>query len=123
MQSAMDAYAGIIRSRDKLEKGIEKIGELRERFKNIGLDDHSHVFNTEFIGCLELESMLFVAMAVLESALRREESRGSHFRSDFEKRDDERFLKHQLVQCNGHDMIFKDAPVVITKWPPQARTY
>jgi succinate dehydrogenase/fumarate reductase flavoprotein subunit len=42
-----------------------------------------------------------VAHAILASALARTESRGAHFRNDFPRRDDERFLKHSALKGDG----------------------
>ena len=70
---------------------------LQERVERVGILDTSGSFNTELVAALELANMLDVAECILESGLRREESRGAHQRTDFPARDDERFLTHQLV--------------------------
>ena len=62
----------------------------------MAIEDRSRTFNTERVAALELAFMLDVAEAIVHAALRREESRGAHQRTDFPKRDDERFLAHSL---------------------------
>ena len=56
---------------------------LQERSANVAIEDHSQTFNTERIAALELAFMLDVAEAIVNAALRREESRGAHQRTDF----------------------------------------
>jgi L-aspartate oxidase len=46
----------------------------------------------------ELHNMHTLALVMARSALARQESRGSHYRSDFPYRDDDDFNKHSLVQ-------------------------
>ena len=46
----------------------------------------------------EAQSLGIVARAILLSALAREESRGAHYRNDFPKRDDAKFLKHSSLR-------------------------
>jgi len=70
---------------------------------------------------LELEFMVGVAEAITHSALRRTESRGSHQRSDFPKRDDEQFLKHSLAFATDSDPRIDYRDVVITSLPPGER--
>ncbi len=123
MQKTMETHAGIEREKSSLSRGLEKIIELRERAKNIGLTDHSPIFNTELVSALELNNMLIVAEAVLRSALAREESRGSHLRTDFPSRDDSRFLKHSFITKSDSGMATSEHPVTITKWQPQERKY
>ncbi len=67
--------------------------------------------------------MLDVAQALAHSARSRTESRGSHQRTDYPKRDDKNFLKHSLAyKTDGEPRIgYKD--VVITRWPPGERVY
>lgn len=123
LQYTMQLSAGIEREKKSLEKGLEEVHKLKRRFQNIGLHDHSELFNTEFTALLELKNLLVVSEAVLKAALQREESRGSHSRSDFTARDDEKFLKHLLIQKDASGMIVKEHPVTITQWQPQERKY
>ena len=70
--------------------------------------------------------MLDVAQSLAHSALMREESRGSHARSDFEGRDDDQFLKHSLAfQGEETEDIprIEYLPSTITRWQPEERTY
>jgi fumarate reductase flavoprotein subunit len=124
MQETMEDSAGIYRSGDSLTKATNRIGELRERFEAIGLDDNSVTFNTERIAALELSYMLDIADCIIQSGLQREESRGAHQRTDFPARDDERFLAHSLAyrEPDGSCRI-EYLPVTITRWPPGERIY
>ena len=98
MQTTMEDGAGIYRSGDALcARGGRRCATLQERSANVAIDDHSQTFNTERIAALELGFMLDVAEAIVNAALRREESRGAHQRLDFPARDDERFLAHSLT--------------------------
>ena len=68
--------------------------------------------------------MLDVAEAIVNAALRREESRGAHQRTDFPARDDERFLAHSLIYRNADGSPRVEyLPVTITRWPPAERVY
>jgi fumarate reductase flavoprotein subunit len=124
MQKTTEESAGIYRTGMALLAATETLRKLQERFQNIALDDHSQTFNTELVATLELSCMLDVAETIVESALHRTESRGAHQRSDFPKRDDEKFLAHSLVfqQEDGSPRI-DYLPVTITRWPPAERVY
>ena len=94
------------------------------RAADVAIQDHSRTFNTERIAALELACMLDVAEAIVESALRREESRGAHQRTDFPARDDNRFLAHSLIsRTPDRSMRIEYLPVRITRWPPAERVY
>lgn len=124
MQAAMQSGAGIYRDADSLSKAVDKIRELRGRFSQATVDDHSRVFNTELVATLELSCMLDVAECIVTSALRREESRGAHQRTDFPARDDANYLAHSLItrQSDGNHRV-SYLPVTITRWPPGERVY
>lgn len=124
MQTVLETAAGIYRDGPTLAEAADKIRELQERFLKSGLDDHSLTFNTELTGLLELSGMLDVAQTIVESALHREESRGAHQRTDFPKRDDDRYLAHSLIhrQSDGSARV-EYLPVTITRWPPGERVY
>jgi fumarate reductase flavoprotein subunit len=124
MQKAMEACAGIYRNGPDLAKGAEQLRQLQERFKSVGLQDTSRTFNTELLAAIELGFMLDVAETMVASALRREESRGAHQRTDFPARDDKRFLAHALASRNADGSCKVDyVPVTITRWPPAERVY
>jgi fumarate reductase flavoprotein subunit len=124
MADTMEAQVGIYREGGGLAKAVDKLHELRERFERAGIDDHSRTFNTEVVAALELSFMLDVAQCMVGCALRREESRGAHQRTDFPRRDDERFLAHSMVSRNPDGSCRVEyAPVTITTLPPGERVY
>jgi len=125
MALTMEEGAGIYRTGETLGTTCEKLAGLRQRFKDVSLDDNSNVFNTELFMALELEAMIETASSMAHSAYNRKESRGSHQRIDgFEKRDDENYLKHSLAYYNADgDPTIKYEDVVITTSAPAERVY
>ena len=123
LQNTMEKGAGIYRTEEGLKKACDELVILRERYGRVEIEDRSEVYNTEFTAVLELGCMLDVAEAVAHSALRRKESRGSHARSDFEARDDERFMQHSLAYCNEGKPRIEYLPATITRWQPEERKY
>ena len=126
MHETMENNAGIFREETSLKLACDTLGELGERFQDLALDDHTLSFNTELTAALELGYMLDVAQTLVHAALARRESRGSHQRTDYAHRDDEKFLKHSLAYFepgspSAPRIDYK--PVTITKWPPAKRTY
>jgi fumarate reductase flavoprotein subunit len=103
---------------------VSRLRELRERFADVALEDESRTFNTERVAAIELSFMLDIAEAIVTSALRRQESRGAHQRTDFPARDDERFLAHSLIfrEPDGSSRV-EYLPVTLTRWPPGERVY
>lgn len=123
MQKAMEDGAGIYRNEEAMKKSCDILRQLRERFPDIKIEDAGDVFNTEVISAMELDFMLDVAETVVHSALNRKESRGSHTRTDFTKRDDEQFLKHTLAHRTPQGPRIEYLPVTITRWQPEERKY
>ena len=124
MQKTMETSAGIYRTGEALARGADELRTLQERLCTVSLDDRSRTFNTERIAALEFSFMLDVAEAIATSALRREESRGAHQRTDFPARDDERFLAHSLAHRDPDGSCrIEYKPVTITRWPPAERVY
>lgn len=124
LKDIMMSNCGIFRSRDGLEVCLKKVRELRDRFKRAKVSDRSKIFNTELIEAMELSHMLEFSEIIVVSALAREESRGSHARTDFPKRDDGKWLKHTLSYKKSDGGIeLKYKPVTITKHQPEERKY
>ena len=75
-------YCGVIKEKNLLRKGLEKINCLKNKSKNIGvriLENNCQ----DLVNIFELKSSLCSAEATMISALERNESRGAHQRSDF----------------------------------------
>ena len=124
MHRTMEQSAGIYRTGAALAQATNTLRQLQERFRDVAIQDHSRTFNTELEAVLEMAYMLDVAEAMVHSALRREESRGAHQRTDFPARDDQRFLAHSLVFRNPDGTCRVEyQPVTITRWPPAERVY
>ena len=124
MQQAMEAGAGIYRTHESVAAAAVTISRLQERFADIAITDHSRTFNTELTAALELAYMHDVAEAIIQCALQRRESRGSHQRSDFPQRDDQHYLAHSLVYRHDDGTTRVEyLPVTITRWPPGERVY
>ncbi len=124
MQETMEQSAGIYRDARALQQAVSQLQQLQERFLDLKLEDHSYTFNTELTSALELSYMLDLAQVIVGSALERQESRGSHQRTDHPERDDQHFLAHSLAYraADGSPRI-QHLPVTITRWPPGERVY
>jgi succinate dehydrogenase / fumarate reductase flavoprotein subunit len=123
MKALMTSQVGIFREESALLPAKEKIRELKKRFLKIGLKQKDLPFNNEFIQYWELEGMLHLAEAIVEGALARKESRGSHFRVDSPNRDDEHWLRHTLAYKTPEGLKLDYKEVTITSYPPKERTY
>lgn len=123
LQEAMMTDAGVFRTGDGLKRLQQKLGELRNRYTRIRIDDKSRTFNMELVEALELGFLLDCAEAIAASALAREESRGAHYREDFPARDDVNWLKHTLITRTSGGLQLSYKPVVITRFEPKERVY
>ncbi len=124
LQNGMTADAGVFRSKESLERQLKLIDNLIERYRDIRIDDKSDTFNTDLQEALELGHMLEFSKFIVVGALKREESRGGHYREDFPTRDDERFLKHTYAYMDkDYNINIEWGDVVLGKFEPMERKY
>jgi succinate dehydrogenase / fumarate reductase flavoprotein subunit len=123
MKALMTSHGGIFRTESNLLYAKEKIRELKERLSRIGLQERGLAFNHELVQHLELKGMLHLAEVIVEGALARKESRGSHFRLDYPHRDDEHWLRHTMAYKTPDGPRLEYKEVTITSYPPKERTY
>jgi succinate dehydrogenase / fumarate reductase flavoprotein subunit len=123
MQDAMMDYVGVFREEAGIKQAIDTLGELKERHKRIALDDTGKRFNTDVLEAWELGALLDIAEVTAVAALNRTESRGGHYREDFPKRDDEKWLKHSLAWRRDGQIELGYKPVTITDYEPKERVY
>jgi succinate dehydrogenase / fumarate reductase flavoprotein subunit len=124
MQNMMMEDVGIFRDEQGLQRAINKLGELKERFKHVSIDDKGLQFNTDVLEAIELGNLLDTAEIVAVSGIARKESRGAHSREDFTERDDANFLKHTFASKDANGKIALDyKPATITTYQPKKRVY
>ena len=123
LQNSMHEKASVFRTEETLSEQIEKLKELKERYKNVQADDKGKQFNTELLEVLELGFLLDNAEQLTYGALNRQESRGAHSREDYKNRDDENWLKHTLIYKNGDGVRIDYKPVTLGLYKPKPRVY
>jgi succinate dehydrogenase / fumarate reductase flavoprotein subunit len=126
MRKVMQTHCGVFRFPDLLAEGVAKMREVAARAQRTQIKDKSRVFNTARVEALELDNLVEVAMATMQAAAAREESRGAHARDDFPQRDDDRWLKHSLYFRDGNHLDYKPVrlkPLTVESFPPKARVY
>jgi succinate dehydrogenase / fumarate reductase flavoprotein subunit len=123
LKKVMFADVGIYRNEKDMLSALEKVRELKARFKDVTVTDTGKIFNTELLNAWELGNMLEIAEVIAMSAANRKESRGGHSREDFPDRDDQNWLKHTLIWNKDGKLEIGYKPVVITKHQPKARVY
>ena len=122
LTDTLNDKAYVYRNQTDLLEGLKKVRELKAMtWKHV--DDQAKEYNTNFSNVMELDSMFRVAEVVLIGAINRKESRGSHARTDFPKRNDKKFLHHTLAYYNPEEPIMKKHPVTITNYKPVERKY
>jgi len=122
LTDTLNDKAYVYRNQTDLVEGLKRVRELKTMtWKHV--DDQAKEYNTNFSNVMELDSMFRVAEVVLIGAINRKESRGSHARTDFPKRDDKKFLHHTLAYYDPEEPIMKKHPVIITNYKPVERKY
>ena len=117
LSTSMNGNVGISRDESGLKEASTAIAGLRERFENLGVQNSSDAFNADLTTVLELGNMLDAASVTIISALGRQESRGTHHRTDYSSRNDQNWLKHTIATSSDEGPKLEYEPVTVTRWP------
>ena len=104
-------FAGVFRNRTLLESGLKQVQKLHSDFASAKIKNKSLFWNNELVEHLETQNLILQSIATFASALFREESRGAHYREDFQNRDDKNWLCHSLFSFNGDNFNLKTKPI------------
>jgi len=123
LKHAMFSHFGVFRQEEPMIAGFARVKKLQERFGQVSLGNKGKEFNFALIHALELENMLLIAETVALGAIRRKESRGSHFRPDYPDRDDGNFLHHTTAYYRDGKAWLEQAEVTLGRFPVKERVY
>jgi succinate dehydrogenase / fumarate reductase flavoprotein subunit len=124
LQENMMENVSVFRQKNSLNAALDKINQLKARYRKISILDKGNCFNRDLLDAIELGHLLDLAEVITRGALHRRESRGAHFREDFPKRNDKKFLSHTLVRYNeAREPLIFTKPVSISRYEPKERKY
>jgi succinate dehydrogenase / fumarate reductase flavoprotein subunit len=123
MGACMTANVTVIRDNRKLQETDDTLRALRDRWGGIGLSDRGRWANHEVSFVKQLWNMLELARVMTLGALRRNESRGAHYKPEFPDRDDVHWLKTTKARWTSDGPQFTYDPVDVSLVHPRPRKY
>lgn len=134
LQETMDRNVQVFRTEASMKEALGVIESLKERYASVVVQDKGKRYNTDLLEAIELGFLIELAEVITLGALARKESRGGHFREDYEARDDVNFMRHTMayrapVTDVHNGPAFADEvrldykPVTVTRYQPMERKY
>jgi len=109
---------GIVRDEASLRRATGRLGQVGSELLTTGIGEKGRAFNMTWSDWLNLRSQIETSQVIAQAALKRENSRGAHFRSDFPEPGDLGTSRYTLVRQFGEWLDVSDAPVEFTHVSP-----
>ena len=123
LKNIMSDRVGIFRNKKDLGAALQEIAMVRNDNKEVYISGECLRYSQELVNIIEFASMLDLAEVITLGGFKREETRGSHFRTDFPKRNDREWLKHTMITCKEGLPEVSYKTVMIGKYEPKERKY
>ena len=123
LKNIMSDRVGVFRNKKELADALQEIAMTRDDYKEAYISGECLRYNQELVNIIEFASMLDLAEVITLGGLNREETRGSHYRTDFPSRNDKNWLKHTVVSLEDGKPRTRYTEVKIDKYEPKERKY
>ena len=131
MQKTMQEHCAVFRTTKLLQEGCAKIQKIAGGRADLGVTDNSMIWNSDLVETIELDNLMLQAVASIECAQNRKESRGAHAQEDFPDRDDKEWMKHSVIYVDDnakHSITYRPVHMntltnEVEAVPPKARVY
>src|SRR3569623_754380 len=101
MQRTMQKHCAVFRDTALLSEGVTHMDAVYKSMADVGITDHTLIWNTDLVETLELDNLLAQAIVTIRGASNRTESRGAHMHEDYPERDDKNWMKHPIATFDG----------------------
>jgi fumarate reductase flavoprotein subunit len=114
LMDAMWDDVGVIRDAAGLQRGLQKVDAIEGELLGIGVPDGDRAFNLTWHDWLNLRSLVEISKVITLAALKRENSRGAHYREDFPGEGGLATSTFTVARQQGGRLDIKDEPVQFT---------
>ncbi|MEM2914860.1 MAG: FAD-binding protein, partial [Candidatus Bathyarchaeia archaeon] len=116
IQELMSRYVGPSKNESELLEALHRIEEIKmSKLQRLYVTEKTYKKLGEAIEALNI---INVSEIIIKAALARKESRGAHYREDYQQRDDKNWLKNIIIHSDGNEMKLHTLPAILTELKP-----